>query len=309
MKKIRLGTRGSKLALAQAHIVKEKFEAAFSDIQFEIQVIHTQGDLDLKSPLFEIGGKGVFIKELEYGLIKNEIDIGVHSMKDITSELYSGLQLTAFLKAEAFTDVMIASKKFSHFEDLPLGSTIATGSLRRRALLKKLRPDLKFTDIRGNVLTRISKLNEGMADALLLSEAGLIRLGLQDQITYRFNPAVFCPAPGQGVIVLETRKDDAFANEICQAINSEEQMIQSTTELSFLEKVKFDCRAPLGLYAKIENHDTLSFQAYLSNLAMDQYIEEKLRFPISRRIEMASELADKFMEWRAEYDTSLAGTS
>jgi hydroxymethylbilane synthase len=301
--KVRIGTRGSKLALAQADIVKGKLESSFPDIQFEIQVIHTQGDIDLKSPLFEIGGKGVFIKELEVALVKNEIEIAVHSMKDITSALLPGLQLTAFLKAEAVTDVFILSPPYRHFEDLPWGATIATGSLRRRALLKKLRPDIKFTDIRGNVLTRISKLKEGVADGLLLSEAGLIRLGLQDQITYRFNPCIFCPAPGQGVIVLETRSNDEVINKLCKAINNEEQSIKTSTELSFLEKVQFDCRAPLGLYAQIDKaKDTIDFTAFLANLAMDQYIEERLKFPIDERIERASDLASKFMEWRAEHD-------
>lgn len=301
MKICRLGTRGSKLALAQAEIVKARLEKKNPNTQFEIQVIHTQGDIDLSSPLCEIGGKGVFIKELEVSLLNKQIDIAVHSLKDITTALPKELQLTAFLPAEAFTDVMILNPKYKHFDELPEGATLATGSMRRKALLKKLRPDIKTVDIRGNVLTRISKLNEGTFDGVLLSEAGLIRLNLQDQISYRFNPHLFCPAPGQGVIALESRKDEAETIEICRSINDKDQEIKSTTELAFLEKVDFDCRAPLGLHAILENGQ-LDFIAFMATEAMDQYLEQRIRFRLDHHIEDAIKLADEFIKWKDKYD-------
>lgn len=302
MDKVRLGTRGSKLALAQANIVKNKLVEAHPQIEFEIHIIQTSGDIDLKSPLSEIGGKGVFIKELEVALNQNKIDIAIHSLKDITSALLPGLQLSAFLKAEAVADVLILDAKHSSFEDLPEDAKIATGSLRRKALLRKLKPRIKTVDIRGNVPTRIAKLQEGHFDGVVLSEAGLIRLGLQHLISYRFDPYLFCPAPGQGVIALETRTDNDSIQQICQAINDQEQMIKSTTELAFLERVQFDCRAPLGLHAILEDDKNLSFIAFLANGKMDHFLEQRLKVPIEDRIEAAYELSDEFVKWREKYD-------
>lgn len=297
----RLGTRGSKLAVAQVEIVKAKLEKLNPNTKFEIEIIHTQGDIDLTSPLCEIGGKGVFIKELEVALLNKQIDIAVHSLKDITTALPPELGLTAFLPAEAFTDVIILNSKYKHFDDLPDGATLATGSMRRKALLKKLRPDIKTVDIRGNVLTRISKLNEGTFDGVLLSEAGLIRLHLEHLISYRFNPHLFCPAPGQGVIALEARKEDTNTIKICRTINDHDQEIKSTTELAFLEKVDFDCRAPLGLHAILENGQ-LSMIAFMATEAMDQYLEQRIDFRLKHHLEDAMKLADDFIQWREKYD-------
>ncbi|MFA6914903.1 MAG: hydroxymethylbilane synthase [Parachlamydiales bacterium] len=303
IEKVRLGTRGSKLALAQAEIVKSKFESLFPSISFEIQVVHTTGDLDLDSPLCEIGGKGVFIKELEVALKNRQVDIAVHSLKDITSAIPKELSLAAFLTPEAVTDVLIFNKALTHFDQLPKEAVIATGSLRRRALIKKLRPDIQFIDYRGNVLTRLQKLKEGKADALLLSEAGLIRLGLQDVISYRFSPYIFCPAPGQGVITLETRRDDPELVEICRAVNSPEQEIKSSTELACLEKVGFDCRIPLGIYSELSpDWKTITLIVFISSSTMDQFFEERIKFPVEERQEAAAKISTKLLAWKEQYD-------
>ncbi|CDR32867.1 Porphobilinogen deaminase [Criblamydia sequanensis CRIB-18] len=298
MKTVRLGTRGSKLALAQSHIVKEKLRIAYPDLEFLIIPISTKGDLDLTSPLSEIGGKNVFIKELEWALLENRIDIAVHSLKDITSSLMPELKLSAFLQAEAVNDVLLTKKKLDSLDELPLGSRIATGSMRRRALLKKIRPDLQTLDIRGNVLTRIEKLENETFDGLILSEAGLLRLGLQNLISYRFDPFTFCPAPGQGVIALETRVEDFFIEGLCDSINDKNQAIKSKTELSFLERVHFDCSAPLGLYAYLEGKEHIKLFGFLASEKMDRYIEETLCFPIEERLDAAKVLSELFLNWR-----------
>ncbi len=300
-KKVKLGSRGSKLALAQAEIVKAKLEQKYPTIDFEIQVVLTTGDIDLKSPLSEIGGKGVFIKELEVTLKNQEVDIAVHSLKDITSKIPPELVLAAFLKAEAVRDVLVFNHEIKHFDQLPHGATIATGSSRRRALLRKLRPDIQFIDYRGNVLTRIQKLKEGNADALLLSEAGLIRLNLQNIIGYRFDPHIFCPAPGQGVIALETRVNDKELVQICRSINSPEQEIKSTTELACLEKIGFDCRIPLGLYAELNDlYDTITLTVFVSTTKMDQFFEERIKFAVKDRQQVVTELSSKLFDWRTQ---------
>jgi len=298
----RLGTRGSKLAVAQVEIVKAKLEKVNPNTKFEIEIIHTQGDIDLTSPLCEIGGKGVFIKELEVALLNKQIDVAVHSLKDMTTALPDELELSGFLPAEAFADVIVLSSKYEYFDELPPGATLATGSMRRKALLKKIRPDIKTADIRGNVLTRISKLNEDAFDGLVLSEAGLIRLHLEHLISHRFNPHLFCPAPGQGVIALESRKDNPDILKICRSINDRNQEIKSTTELAFLEKVGFDCRAPLGLHAILEK-GKLSMIAFMATETMDQYMEQRVDFRLDHHLEDSMKLADDFISWREKYDS------
>jgi len=231
---IRLGTRASQMALAQAEIVKSKLIAQNPTLTVEICPIITQGDKDLTTPLYEIGGKGVFIKELEKALLDNTVDIAVHSLKDMTSTLATGLHLISFLPAEAVTDALVLKSPYLSFADLPSGAVIATGSLRRKALLKKIRSDISTVDIRGNVITRLEKLQTENFHGLLLSEAGLIRLNRQHLISEHFSAKTFCPAPGQGVIAIETRQQDEKVNAICLSINDQQQHLKSTTELAFL---------------------------------------------------------------------------
>lgn len=302
VKYLALGTRGSQLALKQAEIAKSKINTLFPDIEVEIKIIHTQGDKDLKSPLYEIGGKGVFIKELEVALQEGTIDIAVHSLKDITTNIPENLQLSSFFKAESIRDTIVLAKGISDFSSLPQGSIVATGSLRRKALLKKLRPDLKVQEIRGNVLTRLKTLENNVVKGILLSEAGLIRLNIPNLNIFPLDPEIFCPAPGQGVIAIETRKDNELIVEICNKISDKEQTIKSSTDLAFLEKVGFDCRAPLGVYSRIEG-DQIRQKAFLSNPDMTQFKEEVHTYPISKRIEEARRFAEKYLEWNNQFYT------
>jgi len=298
---IRLGTRGSQLALAQAEIVKHKLMMADASLQIDICPIMTQGDKDLKSPLYAIGGKGVFIKELEMALMDNAIDIAVHSLKDMTTTLASGTQLTGFLAAESVWDVLILKQPHQSLQDLPQGAILATGSLRRKALLKKLRPDINTVEIRGNVLTRLDKLRTENFQGLLLSEAGLIRLHQTAIISQRLDPTVFCPAPGQGVIALQTHSDKPEINDICLLINDELQRLKSMTELAFLEKVGLDCRAPLGAYAVVED-STISLHAFIADKSMEHFFERSEQFVIGQHLQGARALADEFLVWLSSMD-------
>ncbi len=292
---VRLGTRGSQLALKQTQIVKAELIAKIPDLEIEVMEIKTSGDLDQTRPLHEIGGKGVFIKEIEQALEDQEIDIAIHSLKDITSEILPSLELSGFLKAESCRDVLILHPKY---KSLPSNAVIATGSQRRRALLKRLYPDIQFTEIRGNVPTRIKKLDQGNFDALVLSEAGLIRLDLTDRISKRFTAEEFCPAPGQGVIVLQTRKSDAYSHHLASKVNHKEQEKRSLAELTFLKKVGFDCQIPLGIFVDRERDGNFSLQAFLSNGAMTNYIEQKIVFDPREGVQPILDLADIFLEWR-----------
>lgn len=298
-KTIRIGTRGSALALFQANRVKQTFEALDESIKCQIKVIITQGDIDLVTPLHAMGGKSAFVRNLEIALYRNEIDIAVHSLKDITSRPLDGLELTGFLAAEAVTDVLILKHPYKTLQELPANAVIATGSLRRKAILKKLKPEIQTADIRGNVHTRLQKLENGQFEGVMLSEAGLMRLNLSHCITQRFTPDVFCPAPGQGVIVMQTRSNDAIPKQLCHSASDTQQMIKSRTELAFLERLEFDCHAPLGAHAMLSK-DQIQFKIFLANSSMDKYFEKDFTFTIGRGYEYAVSAAEEVLQWLTE---------
>ena len=249
---IRLGSRPSKLALIQAEMVKSQLLKQFPKLNIQIIPIATQGDQDQISSLRQLGGKGVFIKSLEQALIKREIDAAVHSFKDITAQIEEQTQLTAFLKPEAIEDCLILANKqnISDLNSLPEGSIIATSSMRRQLLLSTYYPHLKTKEIRGNVETRIKKCQEGYADAVMLSKAGVIRLGLENDISETLQAKHFLPAPGQGVIAIQSHKDDV-CNHYLEAISHPDQSIISRLEFLFLESVGLDCNYPLGLLISV----------------------------------------------------------
>ena len=295
-KRVRIGSRGSKLALIQAEKVKSLLHRVNSDWQYDIVIIKTTGDIDRTSPIHQIGGKGVFIKELENALSRNEIDIAVHSLKDMTSKPLEGFPLVGFLRPEANTDALVARNPHQRLEDLPAGSTVATGSMRRKAVLMQSYPHIRTVDIRGNVNTRLQKLQSGEFDALLLSEAGLIRLGVQDVITQRFDPAEFCPAPGQGVITIQNNAKDTQLLDAIVAISDPEQVIKSKIELSFLERLEFNCHTPLGACTTIAEKN-VHMQLFLANEAMDRFLNTTLTWALSDAHKGARNAADMVVSW------------
>ncbi|MBN1759038.1 MAG: hydroxymethylbilane synthase [Chitinispirillaceae bacterium] len=250
--RIVIGTRGSKLARVQAEIVEHRLRQVRPYAQIEQRIIVTSGDRDRKSDLSVIGGKGVFIRELEQALIDGMIDLAVHSFKDVTTRLAPSLVLDAFLTPESVADILVTDCDMP-LAFLPKGALIGTGSTRRKALLQRLRPDLEVTPIRGNVDTRIAKVDRKEYTGVMLSEAGLIRLGLGNRVSIRMDPETFYPAPGQGVITVETRSDDRELREICSQIGDARQLQISSAELALLGTIGFDCRTPLGVYSRVEN--------------------------------------------------------
>ncbi|KTC71552.1 porphobilinogen deaminase [Legionella birminghamensis] len=299
-KTIRIATRQSKLALAQADIIKQRVLSRFqAEIEVEILPLITKGDLDLEKPLYEIGGKGVFIKEVEQALIDQKADIAVHSLKDITSNLAPGLVMAGFTEPEGYRDVFISSKGIEELNKIPLDSTIATGSLRRKALLKFIRPDLKTCDIRGNVISRLEKIKALPVCGTLLSEAGLIRLGIDYSQSQALDPNLFIPAPGQGVIGLETREDDSFARNLCRQISDAQQFDISTAELEFLMKVGLDCRSPLGLYTQYDGKN-MAMKLFLANERMDKFLHKDHSFPYSDYKHEVHQLANQALAWISE---------
>ena len=253
-KVLTIGTRGSPLALAQAKMVRERLALAhrIAPEQIKQRVIRTTGDIVRDRPLSEIGGKGLFTKEIEEALLAGEIDIAVHSAKDMPTLLPDGLMIAAVLPREDARDVFI-SRNATTLRGLSPGARVGTASLRRQALVKRLRPDIEVVPFRGNVETRLRKLDEGVVDATMLALAGLKRLDLADAATEILALDDFIPAVGQGIIAIETRADDTLTRDLLSAIAHSETGAALTVERAFLEVLEGSCRTPIAGHATIDS--------------------------------------------------------
>jgi hydroxymethylbilane synthase len=257
--RIRIGTRGSPLALAQAHEVRDRLNNAhgFREGAVTIAVIKTTGDQVLDRPLSEIGGKGLFTKEIEEALLANEIDVAVHSMKDMQTALPEGLAIGAVLPREDPRDAFI-SLKHANLDAMPSGAVVGTSSLRRKSQLLSKRPDLRVVDFRGNVQTRLRKLNDGVADATFLALAGLKRLGLEQHVTAVMAINDMLPAVAQAAIGLEIRDGDQKTAALIAPLNDSRTALAVTAERAFLARLEGSCRTPIAGQATIDG-DSLSF--------------------------------------------------
>ena len=260
---IRIGTRGSPLALAQARMARRALAAAHgvAEDTIELVVIRTSGDRIQDRPLSEAGGKGLFTKEIEEALLAGTIDLAVHSAKDMPTVLPDGLMLAACLPREDVRDAFI-SRQAASLRALPHGAVVGTASLRRQALVKRLRPDVSVVTLRGNVETRIKKLEAGEVDATLLALAGLKRLGLADKATALLGADEFLPAVGQGAITIEARVDDARTHELLAKIDHADTSVALACERAFLAVLDGSCRTPIAGHAVL-NRDTLAFRGMI----------------------------------------------
>ena len=259
--KIRIGTRGSPLALAQAHQVADKLRAAHSlaPEQCEIVIIKTTGDRVTDRPLIEAGGKGLFTKELEEALFARDIDLAVHSMKDVPAIVPAGLAIVATLEREDPRDAFV-SLQYTSLTEMPAGAVIGTSSPRRGSQALRARPDLKVVDFRGNVETRLRKLADGVADATFLACAGLNRLGLAQHITAAMDPDVMLPAIAQGAIGIEIRADDENTARLLAPLNHAPTAICVTAERAYLTQLEGSCRTPIAGYAELLPDGALRFR-------------------------------------------------
>lgn len=250
IKRIRIGTRKSNLALWQANFVKKKIEKNFSSIQVTLKHIQTRGDYDQVLSLTKVGGQGIFTKALEQALIENNIDLAVHSLKDLSTDMPDQLVLGAVPERGPVSDVFIGFKQ-SDFYKLPKGATIASGSIRRRAQLLFARPDLNLVDLRGNIETRLRKLEQNQYDGIVMAEAALTRLNLNDIDYYRFTSAEMLPAVGQGAIGIQTRKSDQYLERILDKLNDFDTFLCVSAERAFLHKLDSGCQFPVAANAEI----------------------------------------------------------
>lgn len=250
MKRLVIATRGSELAVWQANYIKSLIEDKYKDIEVVLKKIKTQGDKILDVPLAKIGGKGLFVKEIEEALLNKDADIAVHSMKDVPIELPAGLEIFVTPKREEPNDAFL-SVKYSSLEELPENAVVGTSSLRRKLQLLKLRSDLIVKDLRGNVNTRIRKMLEGDFDAIILAKSGLKRLNLTEHIKETVSMDKILPAVCQGILGIEVRSDDSKTKEIISFINDKETMIRAKCERAFLRGLQGGCQVPIAGYSKI----------------------------------------------------------
>lgn len=287
---IALGTRGSELALYQAHHVAWSIQSKFVDLSVKIKTITTSGDKILDSPLAQIGDKGLFVKEIENELLSGDIDIAVHSCKDMPTVLPAGLVLAAYGLREDPRDAFIG--KARSLDEIPQGAKIGTGSLRRRSQLLALRPDLEIVDIRGNVSTRIEKIQKLGLSGTILAAAGVKRLQRESEIGFYFSQEQMIPAVGQGVIVIEAREDDRVIRELVEHENHPESASAALAERALMRQLQGGCQVPIGGHATVRG-ETLTLHAFLGSQDGKRFIRDSIEGQRKEAVQLGEKLANR----------------
>ncbi len=285
--KIKIGTRKSKLALWQANFVKDFLERTHG-VEVELVKITTKGDKILDSPLAKIGGKGLFVKEIEEALLNGEIDLAVHSLKDVPMVIPEGLKIGAITERENPYDVLLSTHGKS-LKELPAGAKVGTSSLRRQVQIKRIRRDIKVEVLRGNVDTRVRKLKEGLYDAVILAYAGVKRMGYEGEVVEVLD--YFIPAVGQGSLAIEIREGDTKVEKLTSGLNHRESYISALCERAFLRELEGGCQVPIGAHALVEG-DNLSVRGFISDLEADRFIEGSFSGHVREAKELGKRLAD-----------------
>jgi hydroxymethylbilane synthase len=292
MRQIIVGTRGSSLALAQTRQVVAHLKEQWPDSDFRIQTITTRGDVE-KGALK--GDKGFFTKEIEEALLSSKIDIAIHSLKDLPTEMPDGLELASITKRVDARDALVGRAGMKSLRDLPSGSVIGTSSVRRKAFLAAQRPDLIVRELRGNVDTRLAALSSGDYDAIILAAAGLIRLELRNRIDEFIDPALILPAPGQGALALQTRADDDIATEFAYSLNDRDTDDRVTAERAFLAGMGAGCMAPIGALATLKD-GILKLEGWLSALDGSNLIQATIEGDSDECEDLGLELAQDVLK-------------
>jgi hydroxymethylbilane synthase len=292
---LRIGTRESKLSRLQTAYTIEQLTARFPGFAVEVVPITTSGCKIQDRPIAQLGGTGVFTKELEDALLARQVDLVVHSLKDLPTELVPGLILACVLDREDPRDVLV-SNSGKKFLDLPRGARVATSSRRRAAMLRSIRQDLEFVDIRGNVDTRLRKQDEGACDAMILAAAGLLRLNLQDRITEFLDPTVCTPAAGQGALAIECRQDDSELIAALQTLENPLVREQITAERAFLAELGGGCSVPAGAYCIHDESGQLSLTVSVVSLDGKQVFRAHDRAPAAQAAALGKQLAEEMLK-------------
>jgi len=288
-----VGTRGSRLAVQQAEWVQARLREVAPGVTVALQRIKTSGDMIVDVPLAAIGGKGLFVKEIEEALLRGEIDLAVHSMKDVPTVLPDGLDILCVPAREDPRDVLISRDAVS-LDQLPRGSRVGTSSLRRQAQLLHHRPDLTVQLLRGNLDTRLRKLRDGEYDAIILAAAGLRRMGWANEVTEYLPPEVSLPAIGQGALGLEGRRDDGFVRHLVAPLEHPPTRTAVTAERALLKRLEGGCQVPIAAHATIKG-DTLILDGLIASVDGQQFIRDTVQGPVPDARALGVQLAEKLL--------------
>ncbi|WP_075183414.1 hydroxymethylbilane synthase [Pantoea sp. 1.19] len=290
---LRIATRQSPLALWQAHYVQQRLQATHPGLTVELVPLVTKGDVILDTPLAKVGGKGLFVKELETALLENRADIAVHSMKDVPVAFPAGLGLVTICEREDPRDAFV-SHHYDSVDALPAGAVVGTSSLRRQCQISERRPDLVIRTLRGNVGTRLAKLDAGEYDAIILAAAGLIRLGLTDRIRHALPPEVSLPAVGQGAVGIECRLDDKATIALLAALNDADTAVRVSAERAMNTRLEGGCQVPIGSYAELDG-DQLWLRGLVGSPDGSVMVRGERRGPRDQAVQMGISLADELL--------------
>ncbi|RTZ20532.1 hydroxymethylbilane synthase [Vibrio penaeicida] len=295
---IRIATRKSPLALWQAHFVKDSLQAAHPGLDVELVTMVTKGDIILDTPLAKVGGKGLFVKELEVAMLEGRADLAVHSMKDVPVDFPEGLGLVTICEREDPRDAFV-SNTFASIDDLPQGAVVGTCSLRRQCQLKEYRPDLHIKELRGNVGTRLGKLDAGEYDAIILAAAGLKRLKLEERIRSVIEPEQSLPAVGQGAVGIECRLDDDHLIKLLEPLNHPETANRVAAERAMNLTLEGGCQVPIGSYSLI-NGDEIWLRALVGEPDGSKVVRGEIKGPVVKAHELGVTLANQLLDQGAK---------
>lgn len=296
--KIRIATRKSPLAMWQAEHVRDRLTAAYPGLEVELLTMTTEGDRILDTPLAKIGGKGLFVKELEKSILEGDADIAVHSMKDVPVAFPEGLHLSVILEREEPCDAFV-SNTVAAFDLMPQGAVLGTSSLRRQSQLSRLRPDLKVVSLRGNVGTRLKKLDEGEFDAIILACAGLVRLGMSARIRERLKPEQCLPAIGQGAVGIECRVDDQRVIDLISVLRHEETEICVRAERAMNARLEGGCQVPIGGHAMLKDGQ-LFLRGLVARIDGSETVQGEVSGTIAEAESMGVQLAEDLLSRGAD---------
>ncbi len=292
---LRIGTRGSALAKWQANHVKELILSNSPDLKATVEIIKTTGDKNISSNLAEFGGKGVFVKEIEEALLSNTIDIAVHSMKDMPTQIPDGLCIGGVIERHDPRDVLISNGNYM-INELRKGAILGTGSLRRKSQILREYPHLKVSSIRGNVDTRVKKLKSGEYDCIVVAKAGIDRMGMSEVITEILGVDVMIPAPCQGIICIESRVEDKELLDVLDGISHGDTAIEAFIERDFLRHISGDCNVPAGCYSNLDKNGSIKVVAFIASEDGKNYISEEISGLRDDFRTLGSKLADTILK-------------
>ena len=294
MNSIRIATRGSKLAITQSEYVGKLLSDLAGDVEITLVEVSTKGDRDKSDFLYKTQSVGFFASEVEDAVLEDRADLAVHSLKDLPTAITPGLQIAAIPQRESVADALVVSGPSTSFEDLPEGATVGTSSLRRIAQIKHIRNDLNCVPLRGNVETRVNKVEAGQVDGIVIACAGMNRLGLSEKISAILPPEKFLPAPAQGALAIQIRPDDRELAELVSQLDDIRSRITAQTERQILSAMHGGCSIPLGVYSRIED-DTIKVNAMICDVEGKKYLTRTFSCPVTQAKAYAEKLAEELL--------------